>query len=125
MRKHLFLSGILVTSKDTERFDEKVSGIITLLSKQVEIYQDEEKALRVLREEEAEELDRVEREKRKKRKQTRMLNVSSVKSEWFLWSLHGAIYLHVNSIDMGKKSVIDQKMVRFLFRNIVTRVFYN
>ena len=42
MRKHLFLSGILVTSKDTERFDEKVSGIITLLSKQVEIYQDEE-----------------------------------------------------------------------------------
>ena len=82
--KHLFLSGILVTSKDTERFDEKVSGIITLLSKQVEIYQDEEKALRVLREEEAEELDRVEREKRKKRKQTRKLNVLILKSEWFL-----------------------------------------
>ena len=64
-------SGILVTSKETEAFEEKINNAIELLNEQKRVYEDEEKALRVLREEEVEDFEQKEKEKRKKRKQKR------------------------------------------------------
>ena len=58
-----------MTSKENEEFDKKIENGITLLKKQLKIYEDEERALRVLREEEVEDFERNENEKRKKRKQ--------------------------------------------------------
>lgn len=65
----LFTVGIFVTEQDDEVFNEKVEQATDLLCKQKRLYEDEERALRVLREEEAEDFERIEVEKRKRRKQ--------------------------------------------------------
>jgi len=63
--------GILVSPEDDENFMRKIDEATSLLSQQKQIYEDEERALRVLREEEAEDFERNEVEKRKRRKQKR------------------------------------------------------
>ncbi|XP_057302135.1 programmed cell death protein 7-like [Hydractinia symbiolongicarpus] len=70
--------GILVIEKDDEEFNSKIAEVIKLLSDQKQTYEAEEKALRVLREEEAEQLKRVEDEKRKKQKQNRQQHLNLV-----------------------------------------------
>ncbi|XP_065672523.1 histone-lysine N-methyltransferase, H3 lysine-79 specific [Hydra vulgaris] len=67
--------GILPTENENISFDGTVSKAIELLKKQRKIYEDEEKALRVLREEETEEFNRLENEKQKKRKQNRRMDL--------------------------------------------------
>ena len=62
-------TGILVTSKENEIFENKVEEGIALLEQQARVYEAEERALRVLREEEVEDFERNENERRKKRKQ--------------------------------------------------------
>lgn len=62
------LVGVFVTEQDNENFNKKVDEATDLLRSQKRLYEDEEKALRVLREEEAEDFERIEVEKRKKRK---------------------------------------------------------
>ena len=74
-------SGILVTEKDSESFDSQISYVTQLLTNQRKIYEDEERALRVLREEETEEFNRVENEKRKKQKKSRKLMIVCINND--------------------------------------------
>lgn len=62
-------TGILITSKENEIFENKIGEGVALLEQQTKVYEAEERALRVLREEEVEDFERNENEKRKKRKQ--------------------------------------------------------
>ena len=62
-------TGILVTGKENEIFENKIREGVALLEQQTKVYEAEERALRVLREEEVEDFERNENEKRKKRKQ--------------------------------------------------------
>ena len=62
-------TGILITSKENEIFENKIREGVALLEQQTKVYEAEERALRVLREEEVEDFERNENEKRKKRKQ--------------------------------------------------------
>ena len=63
-----------MTSKANEEFDKKIEDGIALLEQQKRVYEAEEHALRVLREEEVEDFERNENEKRKKRKQKGMVS---------------------------------------------------
>ena len=71
--------GILPTENENASSDATVIDAIELLKKQRKIYEDEEKALRVLREEETEVFNRLENEKQKKRKQSSnlILNITA------------------------------------------------
>lgn len=83
-----------MTEKDDEKFHGKVESASELLKTNAKIYENEEWALRTLREEEAQEMNRVEKEKRKKRKENR---------EWFLLFIF-VLWLSLMDSDKDKEN---------------------
>ena len=69
-------AGIFVTERDDESFSHQHTSTLSKLSHQLSVCASEERALRVLREEECEEMENVEKQKRKLTKQNRELDHS-------------------------------------------------
>jgi len=93
--------GVLVTPKDNEKFDGEILKVTTLLTNQKQIYNNEERALKCLREEETEEINRKQSEERKKRNKNRRSALDKVDPLFtyrFYWlqgedSVHGLIHV--------------------------------